>query len=189
MAEVVISCCNCIEPVIQHYTNKTITLSNLDNSAKEPVLAVSDTVVKKAYGIRLQLIREKMACLEKRRSLFISSAYAFTKCSCPPAQEYRPKDSIVSIKIYTLQSFDNDHAAGSDLSAYFKVYKSYAFSTLEQFVKTSPTVLFDDKQLEQTIDFLLMTAPAINIEHHFKVQLTLSDGRTLEGETSPVKLI
>jgi hypothetical protein len=189
MAEVVISCCNCIEPVIQSYTNKTITLSNLDNSAKEPIVALSDTVVKKAYGIRLQLIREKLACLEKRRpSLFISSAYAF-KCSCAPAQEYRPKDSIVSIKIYTLHSFDNDHAAGSDLSAYLKVYRSYAFSTIEQFVKNSPTVLFDDKQLEQTIDFLLMTPPAINVEHAFKVQFILSDGRTLEGETSPVKLI
>ena len=189
MAEVAISCCNCIEPVIRHYTNKTITLSNLDNSAQAPVVSLSDTVIKKAYGIRLQLIREKMACLEKRRpSLFISSAYAF-KCSCAPAQEYRPKDSIVAIKIFTLQSFDNNHAAGSDLSAYFKVYRSYAFSTIEQFVKNSPTVLFDDKQVELSIDFLLMKPPAINVEHAFKVQFTLSDGRTLEGETSPVKLI
>lgn len=188
MAEVVISCCNCIEPVIRSYTNKTISLSNLDNSAQTPIVSLSDTVIKKAYGIRLQLIREKLACLEKRQSLFISSAYAYS-CRCAPAQEYRPKDSIVSIKIYTLQSFDNDHAAGSDLSAYFKEYRSYAFSTIEQFVKNSPTVLFDDKQLEQTIDFLLMTPPAIHVEHSFKVQLILSDGRTLEGETSPVKLI
>lgn len=189
IAEVVVSCCNCIEPVIQHYTNKTISVSNLNNSAQEPVVSVSDTVIKKAYGIRLQLIREKMACLEKRRSLFISSAYAFTKCRCPAAQEFRPKDSIVSIKIYTLQSFDNTHLAGSDLSAYFKVYKAYSFSTIDDFVKRTPTVLFDSEELEQTIDFLLMTVPSMNVEHKFKVQLILSDGRTLESETSTVNLI
>jgi hypothetical protein len=188
MAEVVVSCCNCLEPVIQQYTNKTISVSNLDNSGQQPMLASSDTVIKKAYGIRLQLIREKMACLEKRQSLFISSAYAYT-CRCPPAQEFRPKDSVVSIKIYTLQAFDNTHLAGSDLTAYFKVYKAYSFSTIENFIKNSPVTLFDSEELEQTIDFLLMTAPAINVEHTFKVQFILSDGRTLEGETPTVKLI
>ncbi|AXY75667.1 DUF5034 domain-containing protein [Paraflavitalea soli] len=188
LAEAVVSCCNCLEPVIQHYTNKTISVSNLDNSAQAPIISLSNTVIKKAYGIRVQLVREKLACLEKRQSLFISSAYAFD-CRCPPAQEYRPKDSIVSVKIYTQQAFDNTHTAGSDLSVYFKVYKPHYFTTIDDYVTKTPVVLFDSKELQPNIDFLLMTPPAMNVEHKFKIQLILSDGRILEGETPTVKLI
>ena len=188
IAEVVISCCNCIEPVIQHYTNKSISINHLDNSRSEPLVSTSDSIIKKAYGIRLQLIRERLACIEKRQSVFIQSAYAFS-CGCPPAKQFLPKDSITAIKIYTLHDFDSNHPADSDVSGYFKIYQAFTFSTIPDYIKTSYLVLYDDRELAKQIDFLLMTVPAISGQHQFKVEITLSDGRVLINETTTIELI
>ena len=189
LAEVVVSCCNCVEPVIQRYTNKTISVTNLNNSGAAPESTNADTVVKRAFGIRVLLERERLACLEKKMpSLFMQSAYAFS-CGCEPALQYLPKDSIESISIYTLNEFDNSHAAGADVSDYFKVYGDYHFRTIENYVKNTSPTLFNDQDLKPQIDFLLMTAPAVSGEHRFRVQIKLSDGRILQSESSPIKLV
>ncbi|MDF2189553.1 DUF5034 domain-containing protein [Paraflavitalea sp. CAU 1676] len=188
IAEVVVSCCNCVEPVIQRYTNKTISVFNLNNSGAEPQVTTADTVAKRAFGIRVQLEREKMACLQKSRSLFIQSAYAFG-CRCPPPTQYRPKDSIEAIRILTLNDFDNTHLAGADVSTYFKVYKPYYFLTIGDYVKNTSPTLFTDEELKPAIDLLLMAPPAGGAEHRFRVQIRLSDGRILESDTSPIKLL
>lgn len=188
IAEAVVSCCNCIEPVIQHYTNKTFSITNLDNSGSEPLVSSSNSIIKKAYGIRLQLTRERIACLQRRNSLFIQSAYAFS-CGCEPANQYLPKDSITSIKVYTLHNFDGNHLAGSDVSGYFKVYHYFSFSTIEDYIKRSYLVLYNDRDLAVQTDLLLMTAPAVTGQHQFRVEITLSDGRILANETSTIELI
>ncbi|NII23795.1 DUF5034 domain-containing protein [Pseudoflavitalea sp. X16] len=187
IAEVVISCCNCMEPVIRRYTNKTISVEHLDNSGSEAVVSTSGSVTKKAYGIRLRLIREQLACIQQRKSLFIQSAYAYS-CGCEPALQFLAKDSITSIKVYTLNDFDGTHPAGSDLSGYFKVYSVYNFMTIEDYLKYMDVTLYAESQLDTRIDLLLMTAPVLTGQHQFKVQLTLSDGRTLETETSTIEL-
>ena len=188
ITEVVISCCNCIDPVIQHYTNKSISVSNLDNTGQEPIVSTANSINKNAYGFRLQLTREKLACLEKRYSFFIQSTYAMS-CRCPPPTQFMAKDSINSIKVFTIQNFDGAHPAGSDVSDYFKVYRGFSFTTIGDFLKTSKQTLFDERELQPLTDFLLMTAPAIVGARRFKVQLTLSDGRVLETETSTIDLI
>lgn len=188
VAEVVVSCCNCVEPVIQRYTNKTISTSNLNNSGAAPEPTNADTVAKRAFGIRVLLEREKLACLQKKPSLFIQSAYAF-KCACEPALQYLPKDSIESIHIYTVNGFDNSHAAGADVSDYFKVYSDFHFRSIDNYVKNTSPTLFNDQELKPRIDFLLMTPPAITGEHRFRIQIRLSDGRILQSESSTIKLV
>jgi hypothetical protein len=187
IAEVVISCCNCIDPVVQHYTNKTISASNLDNTGKEPVVSTANSINKNAYGFRLQLTREKLACLEKRYSFFIQS-YAMS-CHCPPPTQFMAKDSITSIKVFTIQDFDGTHPAGVDVSDYFKVYRQFAFFSISDFLTISQRTLYDERELQPQTDFLLMTAPTITGARRFKIQFTLSDGRILETETSTIDLI
>lgn len=38
IAQVVVSCCNCMETETKHYSNKSMTLQNLDNSGNQPVV-------------------------------------------------------------------------------------------------------------------------------------------------------
>lgn len=188
IAEVMISCCDCIDTVVQNYTNKSISVSNLDNSGKEPVAATANSINKNAYGIRLELTREKLACLEKRYSFFIQSTYAMS-CGCPPPNQFNAKDSITAIKVITLRNFDGTHAAGSEVSNYFKIYNQFSFTSISDYLKSSSATLFNEKDLKPQIDFLLMTAPTVTGEHQFRIQLILSDGRILETETSTIDLI
>src|SRR5687768_8173772 len=113
MAELIVSCCNCVEPVLKNYTNKSISVSNLDNSGTNPLVSTSASIIKAAYGIRIQLLREITACTNKPNSIFFQSAYA-NRCDCPLPNQFVPKDSIATIKIFTLSDFDNSHPANSD---------------------------------------------------------------------------
>jgi hypothetical protein len=187
IADLAVSCCNCLEPVIKLYTHKTISVSNLDNSGSQPVISTSNSILKTAYGIRIQLTREKTVCNGKQPTLFIQSAYAFD-CDCPPVNQLLPKDSVTSIKIFTLNDFDVTHSANADISDYFKVYQQFYFSTIKDYLKNSESTLYDDTELQLTLDLLLMTAPSINTQHKFKIQITLSNGRILEQETSQIQL-
>ena len=188
IAQVVISCCNCMETTTYYYSNRALSVSNLDGSGHQAVLSQSATILKKAYGIRVDLVREQVACSPRWQSPFINSAYAFS-CKCPPAQEYLARDSITSIRIITNFAFDSNHPAGSDVSAYFKIFKAYTFYTIGDYLRYTPVTLHDQRELSVSIDFLLMEPPTLGSDHHFKVQYMLSDGRVLERETSPVKLI
>lgn len=183
IANLVVACCDCMEPLIEHYTNRTLTIHNLDNAGNEPAESTSVSIKKAAYGIRIKLFREKTACIEPTKLLFIQSAYAMKKCNCPEPNQFFAKDSITGIKIITLNDFDNGHLANTDISAYFKVYSSHTFSTIENYIKRS-IVLFDESEFETSLDLLLMTSPVLNSQHQFKIQVSLSDGRVIEEKTS-----
>lgn len=188
IAEVVISCCSCIDPLIGHYTNKAMIVKNVDNSGPEPLTTMANSVPKEAFGIRVQLTRERTACLSPSQSFFVQSAYA-TSCECPPPNQLLARDSVTTIQIFTLNDFDTNHPTNSDVSDYFKVFKGTAFSTIADFVKKKNTVLYSDNELALDFDVLLMTPPSLNQSHNFKIKITLSDGRILEGVTPSIDLI
>jgi hypothetical protein len=183
IAHFIISCCDCVEPLIYHFTHKTITINNLDNAGSEPAVSTATSIIKAAYGIRIQVDREKTACTGPARSLFIESAYA-TKCNCPPEMRLMPKDSITAIKVFTLNDFDSNHLANAEISDYFRVYTPHSFLAITTYLQASKNVLYNESDLGIKIDLLLMTTPAMNTQHKFKVQITLSDGRIFEPETS-----
>ena len=187
------SCCDCKEET-QHgnYSHKTMFLKNLDNSGAEIIESEALQLNKNAYGIRLYLEREKVvvACVKKQiNSIFIPSAYA-TSCDCPPEFLYFANDSIVSIKIFTINDFDNQHLENSDVTDYFKVAGS--FSTIESYVANMYYTYADDFVYwgrELKLDLLLMTAPTANNKQQFEIQVALSDGRILKQKTIEIELL
>jgi hypothetical protein len=189
ITELVVSCCDCnIETLIGHYTNKDIVLTNIDNSGSEPITTTANSVPKQAYGIRTQLNREKTACLSPSKSIFIQTAYA-TSCNCPPPNQLLARDSVTAIQIFTLNDFDANHPANSDVSDYFRIFKGSSFSTISDFIIDYNTILYDESELELLFDVLLMTPPILNQKHYFKIKISLSDGRTLEATTTSIDLI
>lgn len=188
IAELVVSCCNhCIDPLIGHYTNKTILVKNIDNSGSVPMITTANSVLKEAFGIRAQLGREMTACLNLSKYLFIRTASAM-KCECPPPNQIFARDSVTAIQIFTINDFDTNHSSNSDVSEYFKVFKNSSFSTITDFLKDYNAVLYSESELDLTIDLLLMTPPGLNISHSFKIKITLSDGRNLEGVSNAIEL-
>ena len=186
------ACCPCdVETQHGNYSHKAIFLKNLDNRGEKAIESESLQLNKNAYGIRLYLTREKnvVACVKQMNSFFIQSAYA-TSCECPPEFLYFPSDSIVSIKIFTVNNFDNQHSENLDITDYFKVAGSY--STIGSYVANMNYTYADDFEYrgqELTLDLLLMTAPTANNKQQFEIQVTLSDGRILKQQTPEIELL
>lgn len=183
-----ISCCDCDEPLMANFTYKNLSIEHLDNSGTEPI-STNESVLKTAYGIRLTINREEIANLNHTKFLFMQSAYAISCDDCAE-KKFLPKDSITSIRIITLNDFDENHPADSDISAYFKVYKFRVYSTISEHIETFLNHYINyPSQFESEDDFLLMNAPTINTQHAFKIEIHLSDGTILEQQTTPINLI
>jgi hypothetical protein len=124
---------------------------------------------------------------------FFQSAYAFD-CACED-DERVAKDSLKAFRIIALKDVDVDHPANSDVSEYFKVYTNdyRFFQTIDSYFGFQDASLYDRwtpgaGDLVWTVDLLLMTIPDHGGTYQFKIQLVLSDGRVLEGETTPIEL-
>lgn len=187
VAQVIFVSCNCPEPLIEYYSNTKFILFNVDNSGYGPKITTSDSVPKEAFGLRLQLEREKTAFYKPAQSVFFQSAYAFTR-QCPPPQ-LRPRDSVTSITVFTINDFNASHLAGSDVSVYFKVFERNIFTSIEDYIKQYQTVLYTDQQLEESRDLLLMTPPVLNKRHQFKIEISMSDGRLIELLSTEINFI
>lgn len=189
MAQIALSCCRCDDPDFQgYYSNTSLSVAHINNAGAEPLVTIADSVAKAAYGIELALVRERVAKNKSIRSLFASEAYA-TSCYCDAEGILFPRDSISTIRIITLFPFDNNHPANTDITSYFSVFKDRAFSTINDYLIESGATLYTEAGLELRLNLLLMTPPVMGMQHRFKIQVVLSDGRMLEQETSNVNLI
>lgn len=186
--------CRCDIEQHVNYSHKALFLRNLDNSGEKAIESDFFRFNKNAYGIRILMpIEEKviMAHAKQINSIFIQSANATSIESCPYV--YQAIESIVSIKVFTLNDFDNLHTENSEITAYFKVAQTY--SSVEDYVENmSYTQKYRDSGLftyydKLEIDLMLMTIPTINDCHQFKVRIELSDGRIFEKKTTEIELL
>ena len=188
------SCVCDITTKYESYSHKSLLLKSLDNSGVEIVETEGQQINKNAYGIRLYLTREKnvISHVKQINSIFTQSAYALSY-DCPPEFFYSPSDSIVSIKIITINDFDEKHSGDSDITDYFRV--AHTYSTVNNFVANMGFSYGIDGEFEDftgkdiKIDLLLMMAPTVNNHHQFKIQVELSDRRILEQLTTEIELL
>ena len=189
------SCWNCDPQKSVSYSHKTLLVKNLDNSKEKTIETEAIQINKNAYGIRLYLTREKyvVACAKPVNSFFIQSTYAAVDPPDCPGYIFSSNDTIVSIKLFTLNKFDNQHSENSEITNYFKIGHSY--SSIEDYVAKIRYIYEDYVDFEKSwgqeliIDLLLMTAPTTNNLHQFKIQVNLSDGRILEQLTTEIELL
>jgi hypothetical protein len=164
----------------------------LDNSGEQAVETESLQINKNAYGIRLSLARmiNTVACSKQINSIFSQPAYALS-CECPPAYIYSARDTVVSIQIFTLNNFDNQHLKNSEITDCFRI--AHSFLRLEDHVANMRyTYEYDSEEFFEEkikIDLLLMTAPTINNAQQFKIKIVLSNRLILEHETPEIELL
>lgn len=157
-------------------------------------LLESDTVKSDTLSYRISFSAVLAKNTQKHLSLgFINTAYA---CSCPNNESvFAAKDPIVSLKIYTLNDFDNAHLALSDVTS--------CFSILEQkFVPNAiqPNAITDDKVKNAFKDaygdvvptyvygFMvsLIQPPALNKNVSLKIVFTTQNGVEYTAESKPI---
>ncbi len=181
------TCCDCpnSEKETANFSYCSLEVNYLDNTGEKPVLTQSTALPKEALGIRIDVERKRDMCIN-RRSWFGTAAYA---CDCGYDTIYFPLENIVKASIITVNDFDTQHPAGTDITEYFYTYdsRSYKPATTE-FSTQLKYVNYYSGELSNEINFLLMTPPPSMTECAFKIVVELSDERILEDTTDTILL-
>ncbi|HTG54887.1 MAG TPA: DUF5034 domain-containing protein [Niabella sp.] len=199
------SCCKCDDVDVKYTsTFERIELLSLDNSGKDTVAIVNNTVNRNAYAVKMSLFSSIGTLLVHQScpsfDLFISSANAMG-CRCPGSGKYIPTDSVVSISIIDLEPFDDATPAGSDVTSRFRFYGKYSGSyiKIDELLNSFERNLFypdayyssasDPMTLLQTsVVFMLMQPPSKSGIHRFKLTVLLKSGSQIEQTTSIITL-
>lgn len=141
------------------------------------------------YGINIGM-KGELASLYQKQSCFslINTALA---CDCNE-DSYSANDPISSIKIYTVNDFDDTHLSGSDVTEYFvQLQKAYNPIRIE---KNTVEVMLH-KQLfdmgygvHRAYGIYLDKNPTLNNVVAFEVKVTLESGKEFTNRTPPVTL-
>lgn len=118
------ACCHCEPERTRFYTTEGIVAQNVHfeivgDTAFSYGIVNKDSVPRMNYGLQIQFDTKETVYLKFEFKGLIPSAYA---CKCSP-DFYSPRDTLKSIRIFTLRDFDASHPAGSELSDYFKLLK------------------------------------------------------------------
>jgi hypothetical protein len=188
---------------VYHYTFNNIQVQNIDNAGKTPVIVENENEIisKEAYGIRMLLNLERLfdSVVDVANNSFIKNISLFNnlyamRCDDDPLPPpLSLQDTIVYIKVFTLNDFDNEFMAGSDVSDLFKIYDSSKFQyiTIDEYVgKYEETIKIykDENNIESEVFLYLMKPPIFIGEHSFRVEVSLSDGRMLLATTVKINL-
>jgi hypothetical protein len=185
ISQLIVACvdCNCPDPQTIYFTNKGLSLKNMDKALPSPMLSSAGSIASANYGIRVQVLNDQLTTQKKSIKWgLMQAAYA---CSCDE-NYFISKESISAIQIFSNSDFDSSHPKGTDLSLYFKVNHYSGMITLTEYIKTLKDLSTNDPSL--FVQMFLQTAPATHKKHKFKIIFFLSDGRSLEAETTEVEL-
>lgn len=154
----------------------------LNNSGKDPIEVESGTIPKAAFGIKMILHVAQFANFTNNRSgSFFTAAYA---CSCD--NPYRLDDEIMSIKITTINDFNSEYAAESEVSELFKVLRNEHYFTLDEYI-TKPLLGYDQYPAQFESYLYLLVAPESGV-HQFRIDLEFESGLALSALTNEVTL-
>jgi len=180
-----ISCCDCIVPTKYQYSFDYISVYNLDNSGKDPIISPNNHVPKQAYGILIDFALHKLS-ISKSQIKGFQDASAFD-CFCEDSI-YSPKDTITSISITTNSYFNSQHPAESDISNMFKIVGRDSYISILDYLKMPEQVYFHYEPHNEKLNLFLIQAPEIAGDFRFNVEVLLSDNRMLTMTTGLVTL-
>jgi hypothetical protein len=185
-SRIIISCCDCPMTTEYQYSFDYISLYNLDNSGKDLIISQTNIIPKKAYAILIDFSLLKVSLNNFQLEGF--PAANAIDCFCPPETRYSPKDTITSITITTIKTFDNQHPAESDISSFFKLLGFDRYIPIQEFLSEPERIYEYTKPENEKIELFLLQPPSVAGEYSFKVEVILSDSRLLSMTTNPVIL-
>ena len=189
LAVVISGCCNCPSAPTHNFRWTTLTTSThgytiLDREVSYP----DDTCVDfsdSALVIRAELGYELLAAQQAKPFSLFNQAYA---CSCVDGF-YKFERSLSSLKVLTLQPFDTQHPAMSDVTEYFKSKRftnnGYPDGLGDLNLRLENSSIYE--MPDSKFDLYLDRKPVPGADYQFRIVLTLNDGSTIESTTSKLQ--
>ena len=177
-----ISCCK----EVSTFRFVSVKLISMDNSGKEPVESSSKKMKATAFAIRSTLNFKEYYAVNKLG--FITSAMA-TKCR----SRLTIQSPLESIEIVTINNYDSNHLAGSDVTSYFVSRKSddtaKNYSPISVLITdiNSSELIYSTLEQTTSFDFFLIQSPKLDSLCSFKFIFTFQD--TLLTEQSDTLIL
>jgi len=112
---------------------------------------------------------------------------ADASCFCPRGYAGSNTEKIKNFSITTINDFDNEHPANSNISDLFNVHNSSenTLTNLDDFLSDQTTGFIK----EQRMILRLKKAPTLNAEFNFKIKVELSTGEVYEKTGYPIYVL
>jgi len=110
-------------------------------------------------------------------------------CSVIPGTEGSKEEALVNFSITTLNDFDTEHLANSNINDLFDYHGGF-FKALDNPIPLTQFIDEQTENLEQEDMILeLKKAPEMNPEFKIKILMELSTGEVYEVEAAPIIVI
>lgn len=118
----------------------------------------------------------------------INIAYA---CSCAVGSYQSKTEELVSLSITTLNDFDDEHLANSDITDLllhqgFYIDGEYIDENTNQILSELIPIRLNQRLMGEDMVLKLTKAPELNSEFKIKISMELSTGETYEVESHPI---
>lgn len=151
-------------------------MRRLGDSYSYDTIATHEFVLYRNFVLSVTLTGEETICYKKLVNPFINAAYACT----PPIPSLNFKGTINKVSITSDQDFDDTHAEGADLSAYFEIVNGR--NDLNEMEYAGNGITGNHK-------FMLKSSPKTNGAYTFTVTYHLTNGNQVQAQCVPVNLI
>ena len=192
---------DCAETELYRSSINSINLTNIDNSDGLPVMGPILTVPAEAYAIQLDVdltvepftdenTVETTARVLSRWLPSIQKAMAIDPfCEGGPYTE--AEDLIVSVRLITINDFNADFPAGSNMSSQFRSPDPNSERRFMRLSEIASLLSFSEGIRESTVSFELLNfaEPDASDTHQFRVVLEMESGAEFSMITAPVILL
>lgn len=179
--QVFLACVDCGGPGEDRYELNNITAHHIDNTGDQYTMTTANQVSKSAYGILVTFEISYLAKVSENSFSLITSSYA-----CSPVQELHGMDTISNMEIRSLQDFDAEHLAGSDVSDLFEIVNMGEVKKLDDYVDRFGSGNTHDAN---SCYLMLKTPPTGTGPFEFELEALMKDGRKLKTTTSAIELV
>lgn len=187
------ACCHCEPTRNRFFTTEGINGRNIEfkfvgDTIFEYHTPSKDSFEKMKYGIQIQFDTKESVRTNFQFNGLIPSAYA---CKCEP-EKYFAKDTLKSIRIFTLRNFNSSHPEGSEISEYFKFLKQATTPgriskiSIEESIAQMATSTFTPYDNYQFYLDNIPDTPHSKME--FEIVTEFSNGKILKDTTSQITL-
>lgn len=162
-----------LENLKAYYENNSLNYEITDSLIFAPL----------SYGIKIHLDQKDIISQTKFNFSLIQSVNAFTKVK----DKYVLKDKVTAIQIKTLNDFDDNHLADSDITTYFNTLENGELITLESKLDVSDG-LSENASYDFQLDIFLVQNSTFNNKQQFEIIIKFDSGKTLSQHTDLIEI-
>lgn len=187
-----VGCCNC-EDQYYSFDYEKILIENIDNSGEWSKPSDKNVMPAEGVAFEIQIIGSDPVLYAKKQIKAIGFTAALAQ-SCNCDELYVASNTISAIKIRTLDDLNSDYCCNDDVTNLFLANSCLAcedignfYITIDELIhRINPEAFY---QIPVNKFLIYLKVPVENAEAQFEIEVVLSNGESIIGQTNPIEII